>query len=517
MSVPAHDQRDFEFAKKYNIPIKVVIQNEDNSINAENMTEAYIEDGKVVNSDILNGLYTKEAIKKAIEYASEKGFGKEQVQYKLRDWLISRQRYWGNPLPFVHCEKCGIVPVKESDLPITLPMDIEFTVGENPLKKSDSFVNTNCPKCGGRAKRETDTMDTFTCSSWYYARYTDAHNDKAPFNSDIANAWLPIDQYIGGIEHACMHLLYSRFWFKFMRDIGLVKEDEPFKRLLTQGMVLSNSYESKKLKKFYTQEEMNNKAYEKDGINKDDIIIKMEKMSKSKANGVDPAEIIELFGADAVGIFVMFVSPPEKDKEWSDDGVKGSARFLNRIWNLFIKYKEENKKTFDYNNLSKDAKSLYRKYHKTIKKVTIDIKDRFHFNTTIASLMELLNDMSALKVNSEEEYSMFREIIKGYLILLNPIAPHITEEIFEILKFGNTILNETWINHNEEYCKDETFELVFQVNGKIRDRIEADINISEEDAKKSALESEKVKPFIEGKNIIKVVYVKSRLVNIVVK
>ena len=521
MAVPAHDQRDFEFAKKYNIPIKVVIQNADNSLKAENMTEAYTEDGTVVNSDILNGLSTRDAIKRAIEYAAEKGFGREQVQYKLRDWLISRQRYWGNPLPFVHCEKCGVVPVPESELPITLPMDIEFTVGENPLKKSASFVNTTCPKCGAPAKRETDTMDTFTCSSWYYARYTDAHNDKMPFDPAVANAWLGVDQYIGGIEHACMHLLYSRFWYKFMRDIGLIKGNEPFNKLLTQGMVLANSYESRELKKFYTQEQMNNKEYEKDGIKKEDIIVKMEKMSKSKANGVDPAEIIELFGADAVRIFVMFVAPPEKDKEWSDEGVKGSARFLNRIWNLFLKYKDEevfkNGKSFDYSNLSKDGQKLFRKYNKTIKKVTIDIKDRFHFNTAIAALMELLNDMSSIKLANNDDYAMFKEVIRGYLILLNPIAPHITEELYQILNFGKMILEESWVEHDEKYCKDDTFELVFQVNGKIRDRIEADVNISEEDAKNQALSNEKVKSFIEGKNVIKVVYVKGKLVNIVIK
>lgn len=521
MAVPAHDQRDFEFAKKYNIPVKVVIQNADNSIKAETMTEAYVEDGIVVNSDILNGLSSRDAIKRAIEYATEKGFGKEKVQYKLRDWLISRQRYWGNPLPFVHCEKCGVVPVPESELPITLPMDIEFTVGENPLKKSASFVNTTCPKCGAPAKRETDTMDTFTCSSWYYARYTDAHNDKMPFDPASANAWLGVDQYIGGIEHACMHLLYSRFWYKFMRDIGLIKGDEPFNRLLTQGMVLANSYEAKSLKKFYTQEQMNNKEYEKDGIKKEDIIVKMEKMSKSKANGVDPAEIIELFGADAVRIFVMFVAPPEKDKEWSDEGVKGSARFLNRIWNLFLKYKDEeafkNAKSFDYNNLSKDGQKLFRKYNKTIKKVTIDIKDRFHFNTAIASLMELLNDMSTIKLANNDDYAMFREVIRGYLILLNPIAPHITEELYQILNFGKMIIEERWVEHDEQYCKDDTFELVFQVNGKIRDRIEADVNITEDEAKNQALSSDKVKQFTEGKNIVKVVYVKGKLVNIVVK
>lgn len=520
MAVPAHDQRDFEFAKKYNIDIKIVIQNNDKTIKVKELKEAYTENGILVDSDILNGLSSKEAIEKAIEYAKEKGFGDKKTQFKLRDWLISRQRYWGNPLPFIHCEKCGVVPVNESDLPITLPMDIEFTVGENPLKKSESFVNTLCPKCGSKAKRETDTMDTFTCSSWYYARYTDALNDKLPFSRENADKWLNVDQYIGGIEHACMHLLYSRFWYKFMRDIGLVSGDEPFKKLLTQGMVLANSYEAKKIKKFYTQEEINNKAYEKDGITEKDITVKMEKMSKSKANGIDPTEIIELFGADAVRIFIMFVSPPEKDKEWSDDGVKGAYRFLNRVWNLFIKYRDEiinSDNKFEYQKLSKESKNLYRKYHKTIKKVTLDIEDKFHFNTAIASLMELLNDMYLFKNNSNDDLSMFKEIVKGFLILLNPIAPHITEELYEILKFEGMILNQKWISYIEEYCVDDKFELVFQVNGKIRDRLEVDINISEDDAKKLALESEKVQQFTDGKNIIKVVYVKNKLVNIVVK
>lgn len=521
MAVPAHDERDFAFAKKYNIPIRVVIQNEENSIDEKTMKEAYTEKGTVVNSDILNGLTSADAIIKAIEYAEQKGFGKKETQYRLRDWLVSRQRYWGNPIPFVYCDKCGVVPVEEKDLPVTLPMDIEFTVGDNPLKKSESFVNTTCPKCGGPAKRETDTMDTFTCSSWYYARYTDAKNSEAPFDTSKADAWLPVDQYIGGIEHACLHLLYSRFWYKFMRDMNMVCGGEPFTKLLTQGMVLSNSYEAKAIKKFYTQEDMNLKVYEKDGIKKEDITVKMEKMSKSKANGVDPAQIIELFGADAVRVFVMFVAPPEKDKEWSDEGVKGASRFLNRVWTLFIKYKDEdmfkNTKSFDYEKLSKEAKDLYRKYHKTVKKVTIDIKDRFHFNTAIAALMELLNDLSSFKPLSENDYGMFKEIAEGYLILLNPIAPHITEEVYQILNFDKTIVSKQWPKYEEKYCKDETFELVFQVNGKLRDRAYAEIGIEEENAKKMALENEKVMQFIKDKTVVKVVYVKNKLVNIVVK
>lgn len=523
MAVPAHDERDFEFAKKYNLPIKVVIQNEDFSLKAESMDKAYIKDGIVVNSDVLNGLKNTDAIYKAIDYAEEACFGKKEIQWKFCDWLISRQRYWGNPLPFIHCEKCGIVPVPEKDLPVTLPMDIEFSVGENPLTKSESFVNTICPKCGGSAKRETDTMDTFTCSSWYYARYTDSKNDKAAFDKKTSDNWLPIDQYIGGVEHACMHLLYARFWHKFMRDIGMVKTDEPFSKLLTQGMVLANSYSytSDNLKKIYSEEEYLKEEYLKDGLKKSDIKIRLEKMSKSKNNGVDPSDIIEAFGADAVRVFIMFASPPEKDLEWSDDGVKGATRFLNRVWNQFTIY-VENKKFFEsnvfkYEELNNEAVSLYKKYHKTVKKVTVDIQDRFHFNTAIAALMELLNIITPFKPETEADFAMLKEVMKGFLILLNPIAPHITEELWQILKFEKTILENSWVVYNEEYCQENTFELVFQVNGKLRDRAEVNIDIEESDAKKLALANEKVIQFTKGKDIVKVVYVKNKLVNIVLK
>ena len=521
MAVPAHDERDFEFAKKYNIPIKVVIQNRDNSLDENTMTEAYTEDGIVVNSSILNGLNSESAINKAIDYAETNAFGKKEIQYRLRDWLVSRQRYWGNPIPFIYCEKCGTVPVPEKDLPVTLPMDIEFIIGENPLNKSSEFINTKCPKCGGQARRETDTMDTFTCSSWYFARYTDSLNDSIPFEKENADKWLPVDQYIGGVEHACMHLLYARFWNKFMRDIGLVQNDEPFMKLLTQGMVVSNSYQSKTLKKYYTEIEFQNKDYEKDGVTESDIIVKIEKMSKSKANGVDPTEIVEFFGADTLRVFVMFSSPPERDMEWSDDGLKGASRFLARVWNAFLKY--QNDKTFPklqefkYTNLSKDAKTLCRKYNRTIKKVTIDIKDRFHFNTAIASLMELLNSITPFKPENDEDFAMLKSVIKGYLILLNPIAPHITEEIWSLLSFEKTILENTWVTYDESLCQEDTFELVFQVNGKLRDRIDAEIGIAEDLAKSLALESAKVKLFTDNKEIVKVVYVTNKLVNIVVR
>lgn len=522
MAVPAHDERDYAFAKKYNLPIKVVIQNKEGSINEQTMTEAYTEDGYLENSGEFNGKPNREVLEKMIEYASQKKFGQKQTQYKLRDWLISRQRYWGNPLPFVYCEKCGIVPLPEKDLPVVLPTDVEIDVGANPLTKIESFVNTVCPKCGGHAKRETDTMDTFTCSSWYYARYTDANNDKMPFDKDIAVKWLPVDQYVGGIEHACMHLLYARFWHKFMRDIGLVKTNEPFQRLLTQGMVLSQSYFAPGIKKYYARKEYENEDYKKDGLEKKDIVLKLDKMSKSKRNGVDPDELIKYFGADAVRVFIMFSSPPEMDIDWSEDGVKGAQKYLSRVWRLFTGYgKNESfmkaKVKFDYDKASEEAKALYRFYHRSIKRVTIDIRERYHFNTAIAALMELLNELSAFKCVCENDYALMKEVIHGYIILLNPIAPHITEEINEIIGSEKKIVDSSWIKYEDKYLLEDTFELVFQVGGKLRDRIQSKMNISEEEAIALALENEKVKQFIDGKEIIKKFYVKNKLVNIVVK
>lgn len=528
MAVPAHDERDFEFAKKYNIPMKIVIQNAENNLDLSTVEKAYTADGTLVNSGEFDGMKNREAIEKIISFAKDKGFGEKKVQYKLRDWLISRQRYWGNPMPFVYCDKCGIVPVPESDLPILLPTDVEISLGGNPLAKIDEFVNTTCPKCGAAAKRETDTMDTFTCSSWYFARYTDAHNDKTPFSTELVKKWMSVDQYIGGIEHACMHLLYARFWHKFMRDLGLVDTNEPFTNLLTQGMVLSYSYFYKPDKKYYTKTEYENAEYEKDGIKKEDIIVKLEKMSKSKKNGEDPDDLIKYFGADAVRVFIMFASPPEMDVDWSEDGVKGAQKFLHRIWRLFdthienASFKNADTKTLDYEKLSNDAKALYRFYHKTIKRVTIDIKERYHFNTAIAALMELLNNLSNFKPSDDDGYVLLKEIMTGYIVLLNPIAPHITEELYSLIKADSnadhsSIIEYGWVSYDEKYLQEDSFELVLQVNGKLRERLQANANITEEEAKDIALNNDKVKPFIDGKEIVRVVYVKQKLVNIVVK
>ena len=527
MAVPAHDERDFTFAKKYNIPIKIVIQNNKKDLDANSMAQAYTADGMLINSDKFNGLANRDAIEKIIDYASKNNFGKKQVQYKLRDWLISRQRYWGNPLPFIYCDQCGIVAVPENELPVLLPTDVEIDVGGNPLAKIDSFVNTKCPKCGSDAKRETDTMDTFTCSSWYFARYVDSHNSDKAFSFELAKNWMNVDQYIGGIEHACMHLLYARFWHKFMRDLGLLDTNEPFKKLLTQGMVLSTSYFDPLNKKYYTEEEYENKEYEKDGIKKEDIVSKLDKMSKSKKNGVNPDDLIKYFGADAVRVFIMFASPPEMDVDWNEDGVKGSQRFLYRIWRLFIGYIENEdfknaNENLVYENLSDEAKSLYRFYHKTIKRVTVDIKERYHFNTAIAALMELLNALSSFKANDKNDYITLKEVMKGYLILLNPIAPHMTEELWSMIDIAidgkaSAIVDSSWVAYKEEYLQEDDFELVLQVNGKLRDRLRANINITEEEAKNIALNNEKVIQFMDGKEIVRVVYVKKKLVNVVVK
>lgn len=521
MAVPAHDQRDFEFAKKYGLEIKVVIQNEDSSLKAEEMEAAYTDDGTLVNSGKFDGMNNREAIEAITNHAQEQGFGTKKVQYKLKDWLISRQRYWGNPLPFIYCDLCGVVPVPEDDLPVKLPEDVNFEgVVGNPLASNDEFINVTCPVCGRPSKRETDTMDTFTCSSWYYARYTDAKNDSAPFDAGKAKLRLPVDQYVGGIEHACMHLLYARFWHKFMRDIGLTDTNEPFKRLLTQGMVVSESFYSAKLKKYYTKEEYDSGLPKEEDAG--EIEVNVDKMSKSKRNGVDPQMYIDKYGADTVRVFVMFASPPEADVEWSDEGVRGAQRYLNRVWRLFGDYSDRVKalddSKFDPSALKGAALKLYKLMHKTVKKATEDIGERYHFNTAIAAMMELMNEMNSFNTKDENELLAVKEILKNYALLLNPIAPHITEELWSAVG-GSGMISESaqWPEFKEEYCKDDSFELVVQVNGKLRDKIEVDVNISKEAAEEKALSSAKVKEHIEGKNLVKVIYVPKKLINVVVK
>ncbi|TYP57582.1 leucine--tRNA ligase [Thermosediminibacter litoriperuensis] len=480
MGVPAHDQRDFEFARKYGLPLKVVINPPGESLCPEHITQAYVEEGILVNSGMFDGMNSMDAIKAIGRYMEEKGIGKIKVNYKLRDWLISRQRYWGAPIPIVYCQKCGIVPVPEDQLPVMLPDDVEFNPkGTSPLLDCEEFLNTTCPICGGPARRETDTMDTFMCSSWYYYRYTDPRNDDKPFDREKLEYWMPVDQYIGGVEHAILHLMYSRFFNKVMRDAGLVHVDEPFTNLLTQGMVL------------------------KEGA----------KMSKSLGNIVSPEEIVEKYGADTARLFILFASPPEKDLEWSDQGVEGCYRFLQRVWRLVEELAPRVKDPTADERLDREVRRLV---HKTIKKVTDDIEERFNFNTAISAIMEMVNGLNSRK---EESISgpVIKEALENLLVMLAPFAPHIAEELWERLGHEQSIHLMSWPEADEEAMAEEVVEVVIQVNGKVRGKITLPAGISEEEMKEAALRHDRVLPLLEGKNVVKVVTVPQKLVNIVVK
>ncbi len=487
MGVPAHDHRDFEFAKKYDIPIKQVIK----PIEGEDpLPDAPFEEkGIMTNSGPYSGLLSEEGAEKIIKELEKKGIGKRKINYRLRDWLISRQRYWGAPIPIIHCEKCGIVPVPEKDLPVLLPEDVNFLPqGKPPLATNEEFMNTTCPKCGGPAKREPETMDTFVDSSWYYLRYASPHEEDKPFDKKDVNYWLPVDQYIGGVEHAILHLMYSRFITKALYDMGYVNFVEPFKNLFTQGMIT------------------------KDGA----------KMSKSKGNTVSPGTIIEKYGADTARVMILFAGPPELDMEWSDQGVEGAFRFLNRVWRLYatnIPYiKDISWREISQEELSKEGKDLRRKLHKTIKKVTEDIEGRFHFNTAISSIMELINALykfDAQKAN-EADLVILREALDMVLSLLNPFAPHITEELWEMMGHKEPLYFEKWPIHNEKYMEEEIYIIAVQVNGKLRAKVSVDADKTDEEVKEIILNDEKIKKWVEGKDIRKFILVKRKVANIVV-
>ena len=490
MAVPAHDERDFAFAKKYNLPIKIVIQNPENPINGE-LKEAYTEKGVLINSLDCNGLDNETAKQTIIDKAVKGGFGEAKVQYRLRDWLISRQRYWGTPIPIVYCPKCGTVPVDEKDLPVLLPEDVDFSVkGMSPVKTSETFKHTTCPICGGPAERETDTMDTFMCSNWYFYRYTDARNDKAPFDKDILHYWAPIDQYVGGIEHAILHLLYSRFFTKALRDLGIINIDEPFKNLLTQGMVL------------------------KDG----------SKMSKSKGNTVDPDEIFRNYGADTARLFILSDSPPNRDFDWSDAGVEGCYKFLNRLWKIYASWQNDiilDYKLPDVKTLSKENNNLVREVHMTIKKISQDIANEFQFNTVISKYREFTNViydyLNNKKEFSTEDKQVFSYAVITFLKLLAPVLPHFAEEIYEGLGGKDSVHKLEWPKYDDSLAKTSTITLVAQINGKVKDKIEVDAELSKEELEKIALNSPKIKELTNGKQIVKVIVVVGKLVNIVVK
>ncbi len=479
MGVPSHDERDFDFAHKYNLPIIRVIAQDEQSAD-EPLTEAYTEIGVLVNSGQFNGLTNKpDAINAIAKWLEEKGLGKKVINYRLRDWLISRQRYWGAPIPMVYCEKCGMQPVPEEDLPIMLPTDVEFLpFGESPLKTSPSFGAATCPCCGGPATREMDTMDTFMCSSWYYMRYCDAHNDQAPWDKAKTDYWLSVDQYIGGVEHAILHLMYSRFFTKAMYDFGLISVEEPFTNLLTQGMVL------------------------KDGT----------KMSKSLGNVVSPEEIIDKYGADTARLFILFAAPPERDLEWNDSAVEGCYRFLNRIWKLVLNIYDRT----DYTDseLTPEDCDLRRVVHMTLKKVTADISERFNFNTAISAMMELVNAMSAYKGNNG---AMLKDAAEKLLIMLSPFAPHIADELWQLTNHSNTVYNTPWPAYNEAFLQQNEVEIAVQINGKLKARLTIPTGLDKADAEAHVRALPDFAKWLGDKQAVKVIIVPDKLVNIVVK
>lgn len=468
MAVPAHDERDREFAQKYNLEIIPVID----------------EENKMINSGEFNGMDASEAFDKIIEKIEEMNRGKKTVNYRLRDWLLSRQRYWGCPIPVVYCDTCGVVPEKKENLPILLPTDVEFSgKGESPLTTSKEFMTTACPCCGKPARREVDTMDTFVDSSWYFLRYIDPKNTENIFDSEVVNKWMPVDQYIGGVEHAIMHLLYSRFFIKAFNDMGIVDFKEPFKNLLTQGMVL------------------------KEG----------SKMSKSKGNVVSPLEIIEEFGADTARLFVLFAAPPERDLDWSEQGVEGCYRFLNRVYRLVDELSEIAKSDAKIDELTKEDKAMRYTIHATLKKVTDDLSEKFGFNTAISSLMELVNEMYKYKELDNRNNAVIKEGIETIVTILAPFTPHIGEELWTMIGKEGSIFDISWPKYDESALVKDEVEVVVQVNGKVRGKLTVGANVSREEMQELAIADEKIKALVEGKTIVKVVAVPKKLVNIVVK
>lgn len=468
MSVPAHDDRDKEFAQKYNIDIIDVID----------------EDGKMINSEEFNGMDSKDAFSKILDKIESSKLGKRTVNYRLRDWLLSRQRYWGCPIPVVYCDNCGIVPEKKENLPVLLPTDVEFTgKGESPLTTSKDFMIATCPKCGKPATREVDTMDTFVDSSWYFLRYVDNKNKEEAFDSELANRWLPVDQYIGGVEHAILHLLYARWFVKAFYKMGMVNFREPFKNLLTQGMVL------------------------KDGA----------KMSKSKGNTVSPVEIIEEYGADTARLFVLFAAPPERDLEWSEQGVDGCFRFLNRVYRLVDELKDVVKEESKFGALTKVDKHMRYTINSTLKKVTEDLSEKFGFNTAISALMELINEAYKYKELETRNNAVLKECVETVIVILAPFAPHLGDELWSMIGKDGSIFSISWPKYDDSALVQDEVEVVVQVNGKVRDKMNIPANTSKEDMEKLAMENTKIKDFVEGKTVVKIVGVPNKLVNIVVK
>ena len=468
MAVPAHDERDRDFAEKYNLDIIDVIT----------------EDNKMIDSEEFNGLDASEGFEGIIDKLEKEGRGKRTINYRLRDWLVSRQRYWGCPIPVVYCDECGIVPVKKEDLPVLLPTDVEFTgKGESPLTTSKQFMSTTCPHCGKPARREVDTMDTFVDSSWYFLRYVDSNNENEPFSKELVNRWHPVDQYIGGVEHAIMHLLYARWFVKAFKSMGMVDFNEPFKNLLTQGMVLMDG----------------------------------SKMSKSKGNTVSPMDIIDEYGADTARLFVLFAAPPERDLDWSEQGVDGCFRFLNRVYRLVDELADVVKKDVEFGELNSQDKDMRYTIHSTLKKVTADLSEKFGFNTAISALMELINDMYKYKELDNINEAVIKEGVQTIVTIIAPFAPHLGEELWTMIGKEGSVFDIDWPKYDEKSLLKEEIEVVVQVNGKVRGKLTVNSNISKDEMEKVALEDEKIKGLVEGKTIVKVVAVPKKLVNVVVK
>jgi len=507
MSVPAHDERDYEFAQKYKLPIRLVVLPAGDDPE-ETMVEPLLPftpiDGIVVNSGEFSGLSCAEAIKKMTARAEEKGFGKATVTYRLKDWGVSRQRYWGTPIPMVYCDKDGIVPVAEKDLPVILPDNVPIALaGGSPLASVPEFLNTTCPKCGGPARRETDTMDTFVDSSWYFYRYTDAKNDRAPFDSAKIDYWFPIDQYIGGVEHAILHLIYSRFWTKFMRDMGLVKNDEPAARLFTQGMVI------------------------KDGA----------KMSKNLGNVVSPDEMVERYGADATRMYSLFAAPPDRDLDWQESGIEGIQRFLGRVFRFYLRYPVETRlaaspgaekmkaetgqaPSLQKRSLSPEARAIQRKLHQTIKRVSNDFQGRWHFNTCIAAIMELVNEIYGAEdaiAGGKIPSSLLADVQRNIALLLAPMAPYLAHELWEMTGETSNLLKAQWPKYDAALAAEDEIQIPVQVNGKLRGLVVVPAGATNDQVEQAALADEKVKAALAGKQIVKKIVVPGKLVNIVVR
>ena len=532
MSVPSGDQRDFEFSRKYGVPFRQIKLTADGrEIAAEDMQVADEEWTTTVNTGEWSGLSSEEANRRMVEYADAQGFGKGSITYKLRDWGVSRQRYWGTPVPMIHCDGCGIVPVPDDQLPVVLPKNVNLNVvGGSPLDHVPEYVNVTCPKCGNAARRDTDTMDTFVDSCWYYFRYCDPHNDRMPFDPAKVAYWMPVDQYIGGIEHAVLHLIYTRYWSKVMRDLGLVTFDEPVARLLTQGMICKETYQCPNPEHDWLFPEQVTEDKKCTLCGSKVKIGRVEKMSKSRKNAVDPIEMIDINGADALRVFVLFAGPPDKDKEWSDTGFEGASRYLQRVWRAAFKWQPRVAEAtvealpVEQTTLNEEQRQLRRRTHQIIRSITENFEERMHLNTCISSLMELTNEIYAFDqaVDKRGEFTsldagLVRESFEALIRMLAPFAPHISEELWEAFGHSESLAHATWPGFSAELAREEEIEVAVQVNGKLRSRLFVAADSTDNQLREQALADEKVQAATSGHDIVKVIVVPRKLVNVVVK